>query len=188
VLQSGVPECRLFGYTRDLPSMPPRELQDISWPKSDAFVPLERSDRGQYYGYYHEAIERERERRKRELPESMRVEARDIPMLLWINIVQCIVQETCNEITKCVYLYIYVKVKLLSMLKCVNIYIIIWCDLLYHIKMFKIKLYFMFLSILCTFWESLTHIRPTLGACGIWAGRVFDRAPPAVTQGGYKSK
>uniref|UniRef100_A0A8W8MF65 Uncharacterized protein n=1 Tax=Magallana gigas TaxID=29159 RepID=A0A8W8MF65_MAGGI len=24
LLQTGVPECRLFGYTRDLPSMPPR--------------------------------------------------------------------------------------------------------------------------------------------------------------------
>lgn len=81
LLQTGVPECRLFGYTRDLPSMPPRALQDLSWPKSDAFVPLERSDRGKYYGYYHEAIERERQQRKKELPESMRVEARDIPML-----------------------------------------------------------------------------------------------------------
>ncbi|XP_062612089.1 uncharacterized protein LOC134273887 [Saccostrea cucullata] len=80
VLQTGIPECRLFGYTRDLPSMPPRNLQDISWPKSDAFVPLERADRGKYYGY-HEVIERERERRKKELPESMRVEARDISML-----------------------------------------------------------------------------------------------------------
>lgn len=81
LLQTGVPECRLFGYTRDLPSMPPRALQDLSWPKSDAFVPLERSDRGKYYGYYHEAIARERQQRKKELPESMRVEARDIPML-----------------------------------------------------------------------------------------------------------
>ena len=81
LLQSGKPECRLFGYTRDLPSMPPRSLQDISWPKADAFVPLERGDRGKYYGYYHEAIERETERRRRELPESLRVEARDIPLL-----------------------------------------------------------------------------------------------------------
>ena len=81
LLRSGKPECRLFGYTRDLPSMPPRSLQDISWPKADAFVPLERGDRGKYYGYYHEAIERETERRRRELPESLRVEARDIPLL-----------------------------------------------------------------------------------------------------------
>ncbi|XP_078320927.1 uncharacterized protein LOC144621479 isoform X2 [Crassostrea virginica] len=81
LLQSGKPECRLFGYTRDLPSMPPRSLQDISWPKADAFVPLERGDRGKYYGYYHEAIERETERRRRDLPESLRVEVRGIPLL-----------------------------------------------------------------------------------------------------------
>jgi len=81
ILQSGVPEVRLFGYTRDLPSMPPRALENVSWPKADAFVPLERADRGNYYGYYDEAMERERERRKRELPESMRIEPRDIPKL-----------------------------------------------------------------------------------------------------------
>ena len=82
VLQTGIVPLRQFGYTRDLPSMPPRDLQDISWPKSDAFIPMERKDRGNYYGYYHMAMEKEQELRKKELPESMRVEARDIPKIL----------------------------------------------------------------------------------------------------------
>lgn len=51
------------------------------WPKSDAWVPIERAGRGEYYGYYHEAIEAERERRKKEYPTSWRIEPRDIPKL-----------------------------------------------------------------------------------------------------------
>ena len=49
--------------------------------ETNAFMPLERGDRGKYYGYYHEAIERETERRRRELSWSLRVKARDIPLL-----------------------------------------------------------------------------------------------------------
>lgn len=61
--------------------MPPKDVFQNPWPKSDAWAPPERAGRGDYYGYYHEAIDAERERRKKELPESMRVEPRDIPKI-----------------------------------------------------------------------------------------------------------
>jgi len=79
--QSGTPALRLDGYTRNLPSMPPREIFQDSWPKCDAWVPIQRQGRGEYYGYYHEAIDAERERRKKEFPTSWRVEPRDVPKL-----------------------------------------------------------------------------------------------------------
>ncbi|XP_063421360.1 uncharacterized protein LOC134706389 isoform X2 [Mytilus trossulus] len=79
--QTGIPDLRLGGYTRNLPTMPPKDVFQDPWPKSDAWAPPQRAGRGDYYGYYHEAIEAERERRKKELPESMRIEPRDIPKL-----------------------------------------------------------------------------------------------------------
>ncbi|CAC5371161.1 unnamed protein product [Mytilus coruscus] len=67
--QTGIPELRLGGYTRNLPTMPPKDVFQDPWPKSDAWAPPQRAGRGDYYGYYHEAIEAER-RRKKELPEA----------------------------------------------------------------------------------------------------------------------
>jgi len=81
IRQSGIPEVRLFGYTRNLPTMPPRDIFQNPWPKSDAFVPPQRNGRGDYYGYYHQAIENERERRRKEFPTSWKIEARDIPKI-----------------------------------------------------------------------------------------------------------
>ena len=81
VKQTGTPELRLFGYTRNLPSMPPRDIFQNPWPKSDAWVPIQREGRGEYYGYYHEALENEQLRRKKDFPTSWRIEPRDIPKL-----------------------------------------------------------------------------------------------------------
>ncbi|XP_046356242.1 uncharacterized protein LOC124135085 [Haliotis rufescens] len=80
--QSGVPALRLSGYTRNLPSMPHRDIFQDPWPKADQWVPPARAGRGDYYGYYHEAIDTERERRKKEYPTSMRIEPRDVPKLV----------------------------------------------------------------------------------------------------------
>ncbi|XP_076461082.1 uncharacterized protein LOC143293753 [Babylonia areolata] len=74
-----VPELKLNGYTRALPSMPGRELFLQPWPKSDAWTPPVRRGRGEYYGYYHERIENERERRHRELPITTRIDAGHVP-------------------------------------------------------------------------------------------------------------
>ena len=79
--QSGTPALNLAGYTRNLPSMPPRDIFQNPWPKCDAWVPIRREGRGEYYGYYHEAIEHERERRKKEFPTSWRIEPRDVPKI-----------------------------------------------------------------------------------------------------------
>ena len=79
--QTGTPALNLNGYTRNLPSMPPRDIFQNPWPKCDAWVPIRREGRGEYYGYYHETIESERERRKKEYPTSWRIEPRDIPRL-----------------------------------------------------------------------------------------------------------
>ncbi|OWF35645.1 uncharacterized protein LOC110442695 [Mizuhopecten yessoensis] len=81
LLQTGKADLKLFGYTRNLPAMPSKDIFQNPWPKSDAFVPVERKGRGDYYGYYHEAIESERERRKKEFPTSWVIEARDVPKL-----------------------------------------------------------------------------------------------------------
>ncbi|PVD30138.1 hypothetical protein C0Q70_09400 [Pomacea canaliculata] len=54
--------------------MPSRDIFENPWPKSDAWVPPVRRDHGTYYGYYHDRIEKERERRKRELPFSQKIE------------------------------------------------------------------------------------------------------------------
>ncbi|KAK3591973.1 hypothetical protein CHS0354_031481 [Potamilus streckersoni] len=79
--QSGTPELKLFGYSRDLPSMPPKDIFQNPWPKSDAWTPIQREGRGEYYGYYHEAMTRENERRTKTYPTSMKIEPRDIPKL-----------------------------------------------------------------------------------------------------------
>ncbi|XP_060579128.1 uncharacterized protein LOC132736072 isoform X3 [Ruditapes philippinarum] len=79
--QSGVPALRLAGYTRQLPSMPSKDIFQNPWPKSDAWVPIKREGRGEYYGYYHEAIDGERDRRRKEFPTSWRIEPRDVPKL-----------------------------------------------------------------------------------------------------------
>lgn len=71
---SDFPPLMLNGYTRSLPSMPSRDIFENPWPKSDAWVPPVRRDHGTYYGYYHDRIEKERERRKRELPFSQKIE------------------------------------------------------------------------------------------------------------------
>ena len=72
----------LHGYTRNLPDMPPKNIFDNPWPKSDAYVPVDRRNRGNYYGYYHEAIDREQERRRRDFPASWRIEPRDVPTIV----------------------------------------------------------------------------------------------------------
>lgn len=59
--------------------MPSRDLFQDPWPKSDAWVPPVRKSRGNYYGYYHERIEQERERRDRELPIERRVQPQHVP-------------------------------------------------------------------------------------------------------------
>ena len=79
--QTGIPALRLSGYTRQLPSMPSKDIFQNPWPKSDAWVPIKREGRGEYYGYYHEAIDGERDRRRKEFPTSWRIEPRDVPKL-----------------------------------------------------------------------------------------------------------
>ncbi|WAQ93877.1 hypothetical protein MAR_006348 [Mya arenaria] len=76
------------GWTKSLPRETRRDAIDMQshdqwdpWPKCDAWVPIQREGRGEYYGYYHEAIEREQERRKKEFPTSWRVEPRDVPQI-----------------------------------------------------------------------------------------------------------
>lgn len=73
------PSLRLDGYTRNLPSMPSRELFTNPWPKSDAWTPPIRRGRGEYYGYYHERIELERARRQAEQPFSSRISPHHLP-------------------------------------------------------------------------------------------------------------
>lgn len=71
----------MFGYTRDLPEMPSKDVFQNPWPKSDGWIAPAREQRGGYYGYYHQAIEDERERRKKEFPTSWKIEPRDIPKI-----------------------------------------------------------------------------------------------------------
>ncbi|XP_041365605.1 uncharacterized protein LOC121380720 [Gigantopelta aegis] len=78
----GIPALRLSGYTRNLPGMPPRKIFENPWPRQDAWVPPVRAPRGEYYGYYHEAIENERLCRKKGYPTSMRIEPHDVPKFL----------------------------------------------------------------------------------------------------------
>ncbi|KAL5007672.1 hypothetical protein ScPMuIL_016478 [Solemya velum] len=70
--QTGIAANNLFGYTRDLPSMPHKDTFQNPWPRSDAYVTVDRRDRGEYYGYYHEVMDQERVKRRAEFPDSMK--------------------------------------------------------------------------------------------------------------------
>jgi hypothetical protein len=79
------PQLKLDGYTRQLPSMPNRELFIQPWPKSDAWTPPVRRGRGEYYGYYHERIELERARRHAEQDVYRRISPNHLPCHTYNN-------------------------------------------------------------------------------------------------------
>lgn len=76
---SGVPAVRLDGFTRHIHGMPPRDIFLNRWPKADSWMQPARAPRGEYYGYYHEAIESERFMRNRLRPIHERITPFDIP-------------------------------------------------------------------------------------------------------------
>ncbi|KAK7469523.1 hypothetical protein BaRGS_00036469 [Batillaria attramentaria] len=76
---TNLPPLKLNGYTRTLPCMPSTDTFSTPWPKCDAWTPPIRRGRGEYYGYYHERIEKERDRRWQELPHAMKVEPHHTP-------------------------------------------------------------------------------------------------------------
>jgi len=76
---SGVPGLRLDGYTRNIYGMPPRDIFQSTWPKADSWMPPARAPRGEYYGYYHEAMESERLMRERLRPIHERITPFDTP-------------------------------------------------------------------------------------------------------------
>ncbi|KAK3758043.1 hypothetical protein RRG08_006622 [Elysia crispata] len=76
---SGVPNLRLDGYTRHIHGMPPRDIFLHRWPKADSWMQPARAPRGEYYGYYHEALESERFMRERLRPMRERITPFDIP-------------------------------------------------------------------------------------------------------------
>lgn len=61
--------------------MPHKDTFQNPWPRSDAYVQVDRRDRGEYYGYYHEIMDRERINRRAELPDSMKIDALEVPKL-----------------------------------------------------------------------------------------------------------
>ncbi|KAK6166281.1 hypothetical protein SNE40_023016 [Patella caerulea] len=78
---SGVPEVRLFGYTRDLPDMPGNTASQRTWTTMDNSAPLARNSRGDYYGFYHQALEAENERRRNYVPMSTKIHPLDVPKI-----------------------------------------------------------------------------------------------------------
>ncbi|XP_059175027.1 uncharacterized protein LOC131955082 [Physella acuta] len=82
---SGVPSLRLNGYTRHLQGTPPRDIFLYRWPKADGWMPPARAPRGEYYSYYHEALEAERFMRSRLLPMREKLSAFDVPRITSLN-------------------------------------------------------------------------------------------------------
>ncbi|KAK7012005.1 hypothetical protein BgiMline_003711 [Biomphalaria glabrata] len=78
---SGVPALRLDGYTRHINGMPPRDIFLYRWPKADSWTAPARAPRGEYYGYYHEALEAEKFMRNRLQPIHRRISAFDVPQI-----------------------------------------------------------------------------------------------------------
>jgi len=76
---SGIPSVRLDGYTRHIAGMPPRDIFLHRWPKADSWSQPARAPRGEYYGYYHEALESERFMRQRLRPIHERITPFDVP-------------------------------------------------------------------------------------------------------------
>ncbi|ESO97200.1 hypothetical protein LOTGIDRAFT_239166 [Lottia gigantea] len=78
---SGRPELRLFGYTRNLPSMPGDTASQRAWYQNNNPTPAVRNSRGDYYGFYHQALDSENERRMINTPMNFKVQPNDIPKL-----------------------------------------------------------------------------------------------------------
>ncbi|CAL1530215.1 unnamed protein product [Lymnaea stagnalis] len=93
---SGVPSLRLNGYTRHINGMPPRDIFLNSWPKADGWMPPARAPRGEYYGYYHEALESERFMRNRLQSMHDRLSPFDVPRITSLNCKQVFRDVDCD--------------------------------------------------------------------------------------------
>uniref|UniRef100_A0A0B6Z0C3 Uncharacterized protein n=1 Tax=Arion vulgaris TaxID=1028688 RepID=A0A0B6Z0C3_9EUPU len=93
---TGVPALRLDGYTRHIHGMPPRDVFLYTWPKSDGWMEPARAPRGEYYGYYHEALESERFTRDRLRSMHERITPFDVPRITSLNCKQVFRDVDCD--------------------------------------------------------------------------------------------